>query len=123
MPEKRVEGLITFLYYNDLEKAASFYEDVMGFEPTVNQGWAKIYRVTDGAHIGVVDEKRGYHRASAAKPVMVTLVVSDVDAWYRHLRDKGVETLNEPHDIEELGLRAFLLEDPEGYVIEIQKFF
>ena len=54
---------------------------------------------------------------------MVTLVVSDVDAWYQYLRDKGVETLNEPHDIEELGLRAFLLEDPEGYVIEIQKFF
>jgi len=123
LPEKRVEGLITFLYYNDLEKAASFYEDVMGFELTVNQGWAKIYRVTDGAHIGVVDEKWGYHRASPAKPVMVTLVVSDVDAWYQYLRDKGVETLNEPHDIEELGLRAFLLEDPEGYVIEIQKFF
>ena len=123
MPEKRVEGLITFLYYNDLEKAASFYEDVMGFELTVNQGWAKIYRVTDGAHIGVVDEKRGYHRAGPAKPVMITLVVPDVNAWYRYLREKGVETLNEPRDIEELGLRAFLLEDPEGYVIEIQKFF
>jgi len=33
-----------------------------------------------------------------------------------------VKTLNEPHNVEELGLRAFLLEDPEGYVIEIQKF-
>jgi lactoylglutathione lyase len=122
LSEVGVEGLITFLYYKDLEKAASFYEDVMGFELTINQGWAKIYRVTDGAHIGVVDEKQGYHRASRAKPVMVTLVVPDVDAWYRYLRDKGVETLNEPRDIEELGLRAFLLEDPEGYVIEIQKF-
>lgn len=76
----------------------------------------------DGAYLGVVDERRGYHKASPTKPVMVTLVVPDVDDWYRYLKEKGVETLNEPHDIEGLGLRAFLLEDPEGYVIEIQKF-
>lgn len=122
MAKVEVEGLITFLYYKDLEKAAGFYEEVMGFERTVDQGWAKIYRVTDEAHVGVVDERRGYHKASPTKPVMITLVVPDVDAWYRHLKEKGVETLNEPHDVEELGLRAFLLEDPEGYVIEIQKF-
>ena len=76
----------------------------------------------DGAYLGVVDERRGYHKASLAKPVMVTLVVPGVDAWYRYLKEKGVETLNEPHYIEELGLRALLLENPEGYVIEIQKF-
>lgn len=122
MDEVDVEGLITFLYYRDLEKAAEFYEEVMGFELTIDQGWAKIYRVTDSAYVGVVDERRGYHRTSPTKPVMVTFVVSDVDAWYRILKDKGVKTLNEPHDIEELGLRAFLLEDPEGYVIEVQKF-
>lgn len=122
MAEVDIEGLITFLYYRDLEKAAEFYEEVMGFELTIDQGWAKIYRVTDSAYVGVVDERRGYHRTSPTKPVMVTLVVSDVDAWYRYLKDKGVKTLNEPHDIEELGLRAFLLEDPEGYVIEVQKF-
>ena len=122
MAEVDVEGLITFFYYRDLEKAAEFYEEVMGFELTIDQGWAKIYRVTDSAYVGVVDERRGYHRASPTKPVMVTLVVSDVDAWYQYLKDKGVKTLNEPHDIEELGLRAFLLEDPEGYVIEVQKF-
>ncbi len=122
MVEIGVEGLITFLYYKDLEKATRFYEEVMGFELTVDQGWAKIYRVTDGAHVGVVDESRGYHRASPTKPVMVTLVVPDADAWYQYLRGRGVETLSEPHDVEELGLRAFLLEDPEGYVIEIQKF-
>ena len=122
MSEVGVEGLVTFLYYKDLEEAATFYEEVMGFEVTVDQGWAKIYRVTDGAYVGVVDEKRGYHSASPTKPVMVTLMVPDVDAWYRYLRERDVETLSEPRDVEELGLRAFLLEDPEGYVIEIQKF-
>lgn len=122
LSEVGVEGVITFLYYRDLEAAARFYEDVMGFELTFDQGWAKIYRATDSAHVGLVDEGRGYHRASPAKPVMVTLVVPDVDAWYRYLRKRGVETLNEPHDVEEIGVRAFLLEDPEGYVIEVMRF-
>jgi len=122
MSEVGVDGLITFLYYRDLERAAEFYEEVMGFELAVDQGWAKIYLVTDGAHVGVVDESRGYHKSSPTKPVMVTLVVPDVDAWYRHIRNMGVVTLSEPNDVAELGLRMFLLEDPEGYVIEIQKF-
>ncbi len=49
----------------------------------------------------------------------VTLVVPDVDAWYEHFRKTGVETLSRPRDNEELNLRMFLLEDPEGHVIEI----
>jgi len=118
-----VEGLITFLYYEDLEGAVRFYEEVMGFEKIVDQGWAKIYRVAGEAHVGLVDGSRGYHRPSPSKPVMVTMVVDNVDAWYRYLRVMGVETLTEPRDHEEIGIRAFLLEDPEGYVIEIQKFY
>jgi lactoylglutathione lyase len=118
-----VEGLITFLYYDDLEEAARFYEDVMGFEKTVDQGWAKIYRVAGEAHVGLVDGSRGYHRPSPSKPVMITVVVDDVDAWFRYLKGKGVKTLSEPRDHDEIGIRAFLLEDPEGYVIEIQKFY
>lgn len=123
MPGPEVKGLITFLYYNDLERVAEFYGDVMGFEKTVDQGWAKVFKVTDAAHVGLVDGKRGYHRPSPKKPVMVTVVVSDVDAWYRYLKDKGVKTLSEPKDNAEINIRAFLLEDPEGYVIEIQKFY
>ncbi len=118
-----VEGLITFLYYDDLERAARFYEDVMGFEKTVDQGWAKIYRTAGEAHVGLVDGSRGYHRPSPSKPVMITVVVNDVDAWFRYLKGKGIETLSEPRDHKEIGIRAFLFEDPEGYVIEIQKFY
>lgn len=123
MSVPEVEGLITFLYYDDLEEAARFYEDVMGFEKTVDQGWAKIYRVAGEAHVGLVDGSRGYHRPSPSKPVMITVVVDDVDAWFRYLKGKGVKTLSEPRDHDEIGIRAFLLEDPEGYVIEIQKFY
>ena len=118
-----IDGLITFLYYEDLEKAEDFYRDVMGFQLVTDQGWAKIFNVAECAHVGLVDGNRGYHKASPTKPVMITVVVHDVDQWYEHLQKLGVKTLTEPKDSQELGLRMFLLEDPEGYVIEIQKFY
>jgi lactoylglutathione lyase len=117
-----IEGLITFLYYKDLPKVARFYEDVLGLELVKDQGFAKIYKVAGQAFLGIVDETRGYHKANPIKPVEITMVVSDVDAWYDRIRSKGVETINEPHHIEAVNIRAFLLQDPEGYVIEIQKF-
>ena len=118
-----VNGLITFFYYSDLEKATQFYREVMGFELTTDQKWAKIFKIAENAYMGCVDGNVGYHKPSDDKPVMLTVVVDDPDAWFRHFQEKGIATLNEPHDDEELNLRIFLLEDPEGYVIEIQKFY
>jgi predicted enzyme related to lactoylglutathione lyase len=118
-----VEGLITFLYYKDLNKAAKFYEEIMGFELAIDQQWSKIYRVAENAYLGCVDGNVGYHKPSETKPVMLTVIVDDPDEWYKHFKKNNVETINEPHDDEELNLRIFLLKDPEGYVIEIQKFY
>ncbi len=117
------DGLITFFYYDDLERAVKFYSGVMGLELVTDQGWAKIFRVAGEAYVGLVDGHRGFHKASPTKPVMLTIVTSDVDAWYDRFIEFGVETFSEPKDDEELGTRMFMLEDPEGYVIEIQKFY
>ncbi len=117
------DGLITFFYYDDLERAVKFYSEVMGLELVTDQGWAKIFRVAGEAYVGLVDGHRGFHKASPTKPVMLTIVTSDVDAWYERFIEFGVETFSEPKDDEELGTRMFMLEDPEGYVIEIQKFY
>lgn len=116
------DGIITFLYYKDLAKAARFYEDVLGLKMVIDQGFARIYQVAEKGHLGIVDETRGYHRANPIKPVEITLLVPDVDLWYRRIVALGVTTINEPHDIPGVNVRAFLLHDPEGYVIEIQKF-
>ena len=122
LPPVGIEGMITFLYYKDLAKVAQFYEDVLGLKLVIDQGFAKIYQVAGQAHIGLVDETRGYHRSNPIKPVEITLLVPDVDAWYQRIRSLGIETLTEPTIISSVNVRAFLLQDPEGYVVEIQKF-
>lgn len=121
MPDYGVKGLIPWLYYRDLPKAMEFYEEVMGFEMVVDQGWSKIYRIRDGAYVGLVDERHGYHRASEDKPVIVCLNVRDADAWYERLKERGVELERQPRESERLRIKVFMLRDPEGYVIEIQE--
>ena len=111
---------ITFLYYCDLARAQRFYEDVLGLALAIDQGWSKIYRITGGAHVGLVDETRGAHRASDVKPVQLCLRVADVDAWHAWVAAQDVQGLTEPKSVESLGIRVFVLEDPEGYQIEIQ---
>ncbi|EMR73583.1 hypothetical protein MCGE09_00631 [Thaumarchaeota archaeon SCGC AB-539-E09] len=121
MGEYDVKGLIPWLYYRDLPRAMRFYGDVMGFEMIVDQGWSKIYRIREGAYIGLVDGEKGYHKASDTKPVIVCLNVKDADAWYEMLKGKGVEIEEKPQESERLKIKVFMFKDPEGYVIEIQE--
>jgi len=119
--EYEVKGLIPWLYYRDLPRAIRFYEDVMGFEMVVDQGWSKIYRIREGAYIGLVDGEKGYHKASDTKPVIVCLNVRDAGAWYEMLKGKGVEIEEKPQESKRLKIKVFMFKDPEGYVIEIQE--
>ncbi len=115
-----VELAITFIYFRDLPRAMRFYEDQLGLKLAIDQGWSKIYRIADGAHLGLVDETRGAHRASDIKPVQLCLRVADVDAWHAWLSTQEVEGLTAPRNSDELGIRVFVLKDPEGHQIEIQ---
>ncbi len=112
--------VITFLYYKDLPAAMRFYEDVLGLTLAIDQGWSKIYRVTQDGYVGLVDEARGSHRAHPVKPVQLCIRVADVDAWYAYIATQSVEALRAPRSSAELKIRAFVFNDPEGYQIEIQ---
>lgn len=111
---------ITFLYYRDLPAATRFYQDVLGLPLAIDQGWSRIYRLCEGAHVGLVDESRGMHRAHPVKPVQVCLRVPDVDAWHVWVAAQGVAGLSAVTQNAALGIRAFVFEDTEGYQIEVQ---
>lgn len=119
-PTEPNELAITFLYYRDLDRAMRFYEEVLGLPLAIDQGWCKIYRICPGAHVGLVDEARGMNKWRADKPVQLCIRVPDVDAWRAHAQAEGVAALSEMFESEELGIRAFVFDDPEGYQIEFQ---
>lgn len=119
-PEDGVELTITFFYYRDLAAAEVFYRDVMGFELAIDQGWAKIMHIGGGAHVGLVDEAKGMHKAEPIKPVQLCIRVPDVEGWYAYAEGIGAANLSGLFTNEKLGIRAFVMDDPEGYQIEIQ---
>lgn len=119
-PDGGVMLAITFLYYRDLPRAMRFYEEVMGFTLVIDQGWSKIYSIGGGAHVGLVDETRGSKRASENKPVQLCIRVADVDGWHAFVSQYDVANLSAPKTVDDLGIRAFVMDDPEGYQIEVQ---
>lgn len=111
---------VTFQYYRDLPTAMAFYETVLGFTLTIDQGWSKIYQIEGQSHIGLVDDAKGMQHWAEAKTCQICLRVRDVAAWYAWVRQEGVGGLTELRDNKELGIRAFAFLDPEGYQIEVQ---
>lgn len=114
------ELAITFFYYRDLAAAMRFYEEILGLPLAIDQGWCKIYQICPGAHVGLVDEAKGMNKWAADKPVQLCLRVPDVGAWYVYAQDRGLDNLSELFINDEIGIRAFVFTDPEGYQIEIQ---
>ena len=79
---KGIEGMITFTYYNDIEKAAEFYRETLGFNEVMNKNWVKIYKLGQDSHIGLVDANMGHLKPAEEKPDwIVDRFCDDVKIW------------------------------------------
>ncbi len=109
---------ITFLTTRDLARTGDFYERVLGLPLARDQGDCRIYRVSANAFIGFCE------RASTPEPrgVILTLVSDEVDAWYQRLSAQGIVFDQPPTYNPRYRIYHCFLRDPNGYVIEIQRF-
>lgn len=115
---------ITWLYYKDVLGMQNFCEDIMGFELVADQGWTKIYKVSETGFIGLVDERRGMHKFTEEKAVTVSFILDDLDSWFEYVKNQEPFELRSdqissgPDD----KYRAFVGFDPEGYFLEFDTF-
>jgi hypothetical protein len=113
---------ITFLYFEELKEPALFFEDTLGLEKVDDQGFAKIYRISDGAFLGIVDASQGYCKAAAEQNTLITLVSDDVHQWYEHLISQGVRVDAPPKFHARAKVECFFFQGPGGYAFEVQRF-
>ena len=118
----KLSSQITFLYYKELAGPAHFFEEILGLQKVDDQGFARIYKISGGAFIGIVDEEQGYCDAPVAKNVLITLVTEDVHPWYQRLQAAGVAVDAAPAIQEKANVECFFFEGPGGYAFEIQRF-
>ena len=112
------DAQITFCYTTDLQATAEFYEKLLGLPLALDQGVCRIYRVAPGAFVGFCT------RETAPSPdgIILTLVVDDVDGWYDLLGSRGVEFDQPPEHNPKFNIYHCFFRDPNGYLIEIQRF-
>ena len=120
MPTLPVDAQITFLYTNDLEESANFYEKILGLSLAVNQGVCRIYHVAGRkTYVGICE------RATMpvnAESIIFTFVTQDVDAWYEQITSQGWECEDAPSLNDTYNIYHFYVKDPNGYLLEVQRF-
>jgi len=112
---------VTFLYTTDMDRARAFYEEMLGLECVlVQEGGCRIYRTAPHAFVGLCRAREG--RESDPRGVILCLVADDVDGWAERLRARGVTFEKEPQANPDFQIYHCFLRDPDGYLIEIQRF-
>ena len=125
MPALSVTQQITFLDTDDLARTADFYERILGLRLARDQGTCRIYQVCDGAYLGFCrrDGASAVAPHGAAAVVVLTLVTDQVDEWCVRLAAAGVEIVKEPADNPPYRIYNAFARDPNGYLVEIQRFW
>lgn len=116
---------ITFVYTDDLETSAQFYEQVMGFALWLDQGSCRIYKVSNDGYLGVCQaggNAKGKVTDGQQNNIILTIVTEAVDEWYTYLQTKGITFEKPPETNPNYRIYHCFLRDPNGYLIEIQRF-
>jgi len=116
-------GGLMFLYYDGLEDAARFYEDVLGFDLKLDRDWVKIFKYGEDCHVGIVDESMGSHRVMVEKSTRLQLMVEDAQAWLEYVKSRGLSpSRDELVEGKILRIKAFSVKDPGGYTVEFCEY-
>lgn len=121
LQDNRSDLLIAFIYYKKLQKGIDFYQNTLGFTLAIDQGWCKIYQISESGYLGIVDEERGMQNWHADKTVQICIRVPEVMPWYDYCSDLALPNLRGPFVNDALKIKAFVFDDPEGYQVEFQE--
>lgn len=121
MERPQLGSQIIFLGVGDYEASTGFYEELLGLNLVLDQGGCRIYRTGRDAYLGICRNLE-HSPGSRGRGVIITLVVEDVDGWYRCLVERGVTPESEPRINPEYQIYHFMVKDPDGYTLEFQRF-
>ena len=120
MADTMFDGFVTFIYTPDTERAFRFYEEDLGLPLIHDEGVARIYGIAARAYLGVCRESTA--RPCRPEGVCLSLVCDDVDGWYERLTARGIVCEGPPEALPQYGVYSFFLRDPDGHLIEVQRF-
>jgi catechol 2,3-dioxygenase-like lactoylglutathione lyase family enzyme len=114
----KIDASITFLKTRDMDKTTEFYIDSLGFHLVLDQGKCKIFHAGSSAYLGFcqTDGETG------SSEVILTFVLDDVDEACSHMEKAGIQIEVRPRYNPQYHIYQFFIRDPNGYLLEIQRF-
>ena len=109
---------VTFLLVADLDRSSKFYGDILGLDLVLDQGDCRIFRTADTAFVGICERSERGDPGS----ILLTLVTDDVDARHSALKAAGATCERQPALNEKYNVYHAFYRDPDGYLIEVQRF-
>lgn len=113
---------VTFLYFDKLNEARLFFEDILELEKVFDPQWACVWRIGSDSFIGGVDVKQGSIKVKHRDGVLISLTVKNIEAVYEKLKTYNLKDMTDIKFFEDIKLNSFLFTGPEGYKFEIQQF-
>ncbi len=110
---------ITFLYYEDFNYGDHFLRNVLKLNEVMDQGFAKVFKVTKHSYIGIVTKE---NRNNIKEDTLNSLTVKDVEKAYNEIKKEELYNLTEIKFFESIPLKSFFFEDKENHHFEIQQF-
>jgi catechol 2,3-dioxygenase-like lactoylglutathione lyase family enzyme len=112
-----------FFYYEDVEAATAFYRDTLGFHVAADYGFAKIMQAAPKSFITLVDHTKGMHSSSEPKTTAIALVTDQLDEWWDYIQEQDIEMRSTEYTPREGSAHdGFVAIDPEGYLLEFERF-
>lgn len=111
----RVRRIVPDLHGHVSAESRAFYEDVLGLELVMDQGWVLTFAAPDNpaAQITLIERD-----ATASVDADVSIEVDDVERAYAEAQRMGWEIVH-PLTDEPWGVRRFFLREPNGAVLNI----
>jgi catechol 2,3-dioxygenase-like lactoylglutathione lyase family enzyme len=122
LPDFGIQGTNIFLYYKDLQKAKTFYNETLGLEIISDYGFAATVKITTDAWLTLVDASVGRHKSDEPKTVAIALLTNHLSEWYVYLQANKVPIKYEYKPKEDNAHDGFVAIDPEGYLLEFEMF-
>ena len=118
MPDAPFDQSITFLATRNLDAVTNFYQHTLGLPLVRDQGVCRIFKSSADGYLGFCT----HLDTPPPQGIILTLVCDNVDSWHTKLVAKGVEIQKPPARNPKDNIYHFFFKDPNGYVLEIQRF-
>ena len=97
------QGSVVWLYYKDMLPAELFVEESLGLNKSADQGWAKVYRVSQNGYLGLVDGLRGMNAFSPEKLVELRIDLKNPGPWENYLKANPRDSTRKANTFQDAG--------------------